>query len=303
MDNDILTKTAENGDIGARLDVFVQNMGDITRNNAQKLIDGGDVLVNNKTQKSNYRLRHGDLIELHITPPIALEILPQNIPLDIIHEDDDLIVINKPKGMVVHPAAGHYQGTLVNAVMHHCGGSLSGINGVLRPGIVHRIDKDTSGLLVVAKNDRAHNMLAEQFANHSINRKYVAIVHNRIGQDGTVNLALARHKVDRKKMAIDPNGKRAVTHYYVLENIGKFTLIKCRLETGRTHQIRVHMAHINHPILGDVVYGKSKQNFGAEGQALHARLLGFVHPNGEYMEFCVQPPLYFEGLVAKLRRI
>jgi len=288
---------------GSRLDVYVQQQaGVVSRNNAQKLIEAGNVTVNGKTQKTNYRLRDGDKVEIDIPEPKNLEILPQDIPLEIVYEDSDVIVINKPKGMVVHPAAGHYEKTLVNALMHHAKDSLSGINGVMRPGIVHRIDKDTSGLLVVAKNDNSHNALAEQFASHSIKREYIAIVHGRVKQNGTIDIPIARHKNDRKKMAPDKNGRRAVTHYEIIESMGNFTLIKCRLETGRTHQIRVHMAYINHPVLGDAVYCNSRQFFGLGGQALHARMLGFIHPNGEYMEFVTDLPQYFDEALTKLRK-
>jgi len=289
--------------VNERLDVYVQKQVQISRNNAQKLIENGGVLVNNKSQKSNYRLRDEDIVVINLPQPAPLEILPQNIPLDIVYEDAHIIVVNKPKGMVVHPAAGHFEGTLVNALMYHAKDSLSGINGVLRPGIVHRIDKDTSGLLVVAKNDTAHNALAEQFAAHSISREYVAIVHGRVKEGGTVDVPIARHKTDRKRMAPDPSGRRAITHYEIIEVLGNYTLVKCRLETGRTHQIRVHMAYVNHPVLGDEVYCRAKQTFGAEGQALHARLLGFEHPNGQHMEFAAEPPEYFERILQKLRRL
>ena len=245
------------------------------------------------------------MIALTIPEPEEPEILPEDIPLDILYEDSDVILINKPKNMVVHPAAGHYTGTLVNALMYHCRGDLSGINGVLRPGIVHRIDKDTTGVLIVCKNDRAHNALAEQLKKHSITRKYRAIVCGNLKEDeGTVDAPLGRHPQDRKKMAIvRSGGKRAVTHYRVLERFGNDTYIECQLETGRTHQIRVHMASLGHPLLGDEIYGRAKSPFKLEGQTLHAMVLGFIHPTtGEYMEFEAPLPEYFEKLLEKLRK-
>ena len=237
--------------------------------------------------------------------PEELNVEPENIPLDILYEDDDLLVVNKPKGMVVHPAAGHSSGTLVNAVLYHCRGNLSGINGVLRPGIVHRIDMDTTGALVICKSDFAHQSLAEQLSVHSITRKYRAIVHGNLKEDeGTIEGPIGRHPTDRKKMAINyKNGKDAVTHYKVLERFGQATYVECRLETGRTHQIRVHMASIGHPLLGDTVYGSSKNPYHLEGQALHAMILGFVHPRTcEYMEFTAPLPEYFVKLLSKLRK-
>ncbi|MDE6182332.1 MAG: RluA family pseudouridine synthase, partial [Eubacteriales bacterium] len=236
--------------------------------------------------------------------PKELNIKEENIPLDIIYEDDDIILINKPQNMVVHPAAGNYEGTLVNALMFHCKGNLSGINGILRPGIVHRIDKDTSGILVVAKNDNAHQKLAIQLANHSMTRVYYAIVTGNLKEDtGTIDAPIGRHKVDRKKMAvINKNSKNAITHYTVLERLKKHTLVKLQLETGRTHQIRVHMAYIGHSLLGDEVYGAKKQPYKLLGQALHAKVLGFIHPTkNEYMEFETELPEYFNNLIKKLR--
>ena len=229
----------------------------------------------------------------------------ENIPLDILYEDDDILVVTKPKGMVVHPAPGHYSHTLVNAVMYHCGERLSGINGVLRPGIVHRIDMDTTGSLLICKNDRAHQILAEELKEHSITRRYHAIVHGNIKEDtGTVNAPIGRHPVDRKKMSTkSPNGRHAVTHYKVLERFGDYTYIECELETGRTHQIRVHMASIGHPILGDAVYGPAKCPYKLQGQTLHAKILGIMHPTtGEYMEFDAPLPDYFSDLLQRLRR-
>ncbi|MCL2620822.1 MAG: RluA family pseudouridine synthase [Defluviitaleaceae bacterium] len=299
-----MRKIVEISDVGVRLDVFAQNMGGLTRNATQKLIDAGDVNVNNKASKANYRLRVNDVVEMSLPEVAPLDYAPQNIPLDIVFEDSDLIVINKPKDMVVHPAAGHTEGTLVNALLFHCGDSLSGINGIARPGIVHRIDKDTSGLLVVAKNDATHRGLAQQFADHTVKREYVAIVHGRVKQNGTVDAPIARHKVNRKKMAIDLSGRRAVTHYTVVEQFKNFTQITARLETGRTHQIRVHMASLSHPVLGDTVYSNAKETFGLEGQALHARTLGFDHPTtGKQMQFEAPMPEYFEKTLTKIRRM
>lgn len=299
-----MRKTVGIQDIGIRLDVFAQNMGGLTRNASQKLIDAGDVTVNHKISKSNYRLRENDVVEMLMPTVAPLDYAPQKIPLEIVFEDDDLIVINKPKGMVVHPAAGHSEGTLVNALLFHCGDSLSGINGIARPGIVHRIDKDTSGLLVVAKNDIIHKGLAEQFASHTVKREYMAIVHGRVKENGMVDSPIARHRINRKKMAIDPMGRRAVTHYTVVAQFKNFAQIAARLETGRTHQIRVHMASINHPVLGDMVYGKTKQSFGLEGQALHARTLGFVHPKThKKMEFETNLPEYFEKVLTKIQKM
>lgn len=280
-------------------------MPDITRSYLQKLLKDGSVQMNEKPVKASTKTAVGAVIALTIPEPEEPEILPENIPLDILYEDSDVILINKPKDMVVHPAAGHYTGTLVNALMYHCKGDLSGINGVLRPGIVHRIDKDTTGVLIVCKNDRAHNALAEQLKEHSITRKYRAIVCGNLKEDeGTVDAPLGRHPQDRKKMAIvRSGGKRAVTHYRVLERFGNDTYIECQLETGRTHQIRVHMASLGHPLLGDEIYGRAKSPFKLEGQTLHAMVLGFIHPTtGEYMEFEAPLPEYFEKLLEKLRK-
>lgn len=254
--------------------------------------------------KSNYKLREKDIIELTIPDVEPVKIVPENIAIDILYEDSDVIVINKPQGMVVHPAAGHTTGTLVNALLYHCKGELSGINGEQRPGIVHRIDKDTSGVLMVAKNDKAHQCLALQLAEHSITRKYHAIVLNGIKEDkGTVEKPIGRNPLDRKKMTItEKNSRHAVTHYTVLERLGNYTYIEAQLETGRTHQIRVHMTSIGHPLLGDAVYGAKKQPFSLQGQALHAKVLGFIHPSTKkYMEFEAPLPDYFLKLIQKLR--
>ena len=270
----------------------------------QKLLKSECVLVNGKPVKSNYRVNAGDSVELEVPEAVEPEIVPEKMDLDIVYEDKDVVIVNKPKGMVVHPAAGHYSGTLVNGLMEHCKDELSGINGVMRPGIVHRIDMDTTGLLIVCKNDKAHNEIARQLKEHSITRRYRAIVHGVVKEDeGTVDAPIGRHPVDRKKMSInEKNGREAVTHYRVLERFRQFTYIECRLETGRTNQIRVHMASIHHPLLGDVVYGPAKCPYKLQGQTLHAGVLGFVHPEtGEYMEFEAPLPEYFEELLKKLR--
>ena len=303
---DMRTFAAEPEDIGTRIDVFAAENSDVlSRSGFKKLIEEGNVLVNDKAVKANYKLRKNDIVTLIIPEAEPLEIIPQNIPLDILYEDDDVIVINKPQGMVVHPAAGHYTDTLVNALLYHCGDSLSGINGVMRPGIVHRIDMDTSGVIMAAKNNNAHRSLAAQLAEHSITRKYNAIVYNNIKEDeGTVDKPIARNPSDRKKMAVVPGGRRAVTHYRVLERLGKFTFIEAQLETGRTHQIRVHMTYIGHPLLGDSVYGPKKQPFNLKGQVLHARVLGFIHPRtGEYMEFESELPEYFTRLLDNVKKL
>ena len=280
-------------------------MPELSRSYIQKLLKEGMVLANGKPVKANYKLNGKE--ELTVTIPDAAEpdIEPENIPLDILYEDEDVLVVNKPKGMVVHPSAGHTTGTLVNAIMAHCKENLSGINGVLRPGIVHRIDKDTTGALLVCKNDNAHRDLALQLKEHSIKRRYRAIVAGVIKEEeGTIEGPIGRHPVDRKKMAINyKNGKEAVTHYRVLERFPNATYVECRLETGRTHQIRVHMTSIGHPLLGDEVYGSGKNPYHLQGQTLHAMILGFVHPStGEYMEFTAPLPEYFEKLLEKLRK-
>lgn len=302
MKNIILESVEE--DEGIRIDRFLADeLEDLSRSYIQKLIKDEMILVNDKKIKSNYKLSSSDVININIPDPTVLEILPENIPLDIIYEDEDIILVNKPKGMVVHPAAGHYTGTLVNALMYHCKDKLSGINGVLRPGIVHRIDMDTTGVLVACKNDRAHNSLAEQLSVHSITRKYEAICLNRFNEsEGTVNAPIGRNPSDRKKMAINKlSGKYAVTHYRVLENYRQHAHIECQLETGRTHQIRVHMASISHPLLGDEVYSNAKSQFKLQGQTLHAKVLGFIHPSsGKYVEYEAPLPQYFEQILHKL---
>ena len=288
-----------------RLDKFLSVMlPDQSRSYLQKIIKDGNVLVNGEPKKSSYRLEDGDEVTADLPELKSPDIEPENIPLDILYEDDSILMVNKPKGMVVHPSAGHYTGTLVNAVLWHCQGQLSGINGVSRPGIVHRIDKDTTGVLVVCKNDAAHNAVAAQLKEHSITRKYRAIVHGVIKEDeGTVDAPIGRHTTERKKMASGvKNGKRAVTHYRVLERFQGYTYVECQLETGRTHQIRVHMASIHHPLLGDTVYGPAKDSHHLEGQTLHAMVLGLIHPvTGEYLEVEAPLPEYFENLLKKFR--
>ena len=298
--------TIETDDVNKRVDVFLnEEMEDISRSALQKNIEKGNITVNGEKISKNYKLRIGDIVEAELPPPENIDIVPEDIPLDIMYEDDDLIVINKPQNMVVHPAPGHYTGTLVNALMFHCGDNLSGINGVLRPGIVHRIDKDTSGVLVIAKSDLAHKGLSEQLAEHSMKRVYNAIVYNSFSEEsGTVDRNIDRSKNDRKKMAVVMQGGRnAVTHYKVIEKLGKYTLVELQLETGRTHQIRVHMASIDHTLLGGLVYGTMKCSFNLNGQVLHAKVLGFIHPRtGEYMEFNSELPDYFSSLIERLKK-
>lgn len=290
---------------GCRIDKFLSNeLSELSRAYLQKLIKDFQVKVNNQIVKSNYKLNLKDEIVVEIPESIEPEISPEEIPLDILYEDNDLLVINKPKGMVVHPSAGHYTQTLVNAVMFHCKNDLSGINGVLRPGIVHRIDMDTTGALIVCKTDFAHNFIAAQLKEHSITRKYRAIVHGILKEDeGSIDAPIGRHPIERKKMSInEKNGKNAITHYKVLERLKNATYIECQLETGRTHQIRVHMASIHHPLLGDQLYGPVRKNTKLQGQTLHAMTIGFIHPrtNG-YME-CIAPlPEYFNKLLLSLR--
>lgn len=294
--------TIEKG--GERIDKYLsEQLEDMTRSHIQKLIKENMVRVNGMAVKSNFKLSASDQIEVEIPELKEPDILPENIPLDILYEDQDILVVNKPKGMVVHPAPGHYTGTLVNAIMYHCKDNLSGINGVMRPGIVHRIDMDTTGSLLICKNDRAHQALAEQLKEHSITRKYHAIVHGRLKEDeGTIDKPIGRHPIDRKKMSVHcTNGREAITHYRVLKRFQHFTYIECQLETGRTHQIRVHMSSIGHPILGDQIYGPAKCPYKLQGQTLHAKVLGITHPTtGEYMEFDAPLPDYFQALLEKM---
>ena len=295
--------------VKTRLDVYVSSQMGITRSNAQNLIDMGNVTVNGKVESKNYKLRLGDIIEVEELEPKELDVVAENIPINIVYEDSDIIVINKPSGMVVHPSAGNENGTLVNALLYHCGDSLSGINGVIRPGIVHRIDKDTSGLLVVAKNDESHIFLSSLLKDHGIKRTYHAIITGHMKeQNGTVNAPIARHPVDRKKMAVVSGGKEAITHYEVIEEYSGYSYIKLNLETGRTHQIRVHMSYKGHPIIGDTVYGGGKTQFEKanvtllDGQILHAKELSFPHPKTkEIMTFECELPDNFKTLIQRLR--
>ncbi len=287
-----------------RLDVFAAKLTELSRSRIATLIEENCVFVNGNTVSKNTKLHMGDVVKITVPEPKEYEAEPENIPLDIVYEDDDLLVVNKPKGMVVHPAAGNYDGTLVNALMFHCGDSLSGINGVMRPGIVHRIDKNTSGLLMVAKNDLAHTFLAEQIKEHSFTREYIAVVYGNVKNDkGIVNAPIGRHPVKRKQMAVVAKGGReAVTHYKVEERLNGFTYLRLRLETGRTHQIRVHMAYLGHPVAGDDVYGPKKVITELNGQCLHAKKVGFIHPRTkEYMEFDSQVPDYFERFLERKR--
>lgn len=301
---DALKLTVDESGAGVRIDKFLSDTLDgFTRSGISKLIADGNVTVNAAQVSKNYKCRMNDNILVVVPDAVPLEVQAENIPLDIVYEDDDLLVVNKPKGMVVHPAAGNYSKTLVNALLYHCRDSLSGINGVIRPGIVHRIDKDTSGLLIVAKNDAAHLSLAEQIKEHSFHRAYQAVCYGNIKEDsGTVHQPIGRNPKDRKKMAVtDKNSKDAVTHYEVLKRYGDFTHIKCILETGRTHQIRVHMAYIGHPLAGDPVYGPKKVIESLNGQCLHAGEIGFIHPRtGEYLEFRSGLPDYFTAFLNKL---
>lgn len=307
MLDDVEELTVTEAISGERIDTVVSDsFPDLTRSAVQKLIADGNILVNANSVAKNYKVRPGDVIEVTIPEPEPLSVEPQNIPIDVLFEDDDLLVVNKPKGMVVHPAPGNPDGTLVNALMYHCAGSLSGINGVIRPGIVHRIDKDTSGLLIVAKNDFAHVNLAEQIKEHSFTREYRAVVHGNIKDDtGTVCAPIGRSPKDRKKMAVtDKNSREATTHYEVIERFPGYTYIKCRLETGRTHQIRVHMAYIGHPVAGDLVYGPKNTPTELKGQCLHAGLIGFIHPrSGEYIELSAPLPEYFQKFLRKLENL
>ena len=292
---------------GIRIDKFLsEELPELSRSYIQKLIKEEEITVNGKVIKSNYKVNADDLVTINQPELKEPDIVPENIPLDILYEDKDLLIVNKPKGMVVHPSAGHYSGTLVNALMHYCKEDLSGINGVMRPGIVHRIDMDTTGSLLVCKNDFTHQHLAEQLKVHSIKRVYHAIVHGVIKEEeGTVNAPIGRHPIDRKKMSINhKNGKEAITHFKVIQRFHNFTYIQCELETGRTHQIRVHMASLKHPLLGDAVYGPAKCPFKLQGQTLHAKIIGIVHPRtGEYLEADAPLPEYFVSLLKKLENL
>ena len=313
-ERDSETLAVGESDVGVRIDNFVAQRCAITRSAAAKLIEGGNVRLRESVPAKNYKLRAGDIIEVNIPEPEPSEALPECIPLDVVYEDSDIIVVNKPVGMVVHPAPGNYTGTLVNALLYHCGDSLSGIGGVLRPGIVHRIDKDTAGLLVSAKNDEAHLFLASEIKEHKVSRIYYAIVLGNFKEDsGTVNAPIGRHPVDRKRMAVikgeGKSAREAITHWEVVERFGRFTLIRCILETGRTHQIRVHMAYIGHPLLGDSVYGGAGTDFEAHnrrlitGQCLFAAELALTHPTTrEQMRFTAKLPDDFSELLEKLRR-
>lgn len=301
----VIKINAENNN-GKRIDVFLsEKLEDMSRSRIQKLAADGLIKADGAVVRTSYKLRGGEIIEVELPEAKPTEIKAEKIPLDIVYEDRDMLVVNKPQGMVVHPAAGNYEGTLVNALMAYCGDTLSGINGEIRPGILHRIDKDTSGLLLVAKNDAAHIGLSEQIKAHSLTREYLALVHGNIKEDsGTIDAPIGRDEKNRKKMTItEKNSRNAVTHYFVLERFGKYTYIKCRLETGRTHQIRVHMSKNGHPIVGDKTYGVKKEEFSLAGQLLHAYKVGFIHPiTKEYMEFSREVPDYFETVLLKLRR-
>ena len=301
---EIRTLQPNNEDAGRRIDAWLaSNLEDVTRSAAARLLEEGRVTCAGKPLAKNYKLRGGETLEVALPDPEPVDVAPQDIPLDVVYEDGDVIVVNKPKGLVVHPAPGHPDGTLVNALLHHCGDSLSGIGGELRPGIVHRIDRDTSGLIIAAKNDFAHQKLAAQLQDHTLARIYHCIVTGNLREDsGTVNAPIGRHPVDRKKMAVVANGRPAVTHWTVLERFPGFTYVECRLETGRTHQIRVHMAHIGHPILGDTVYGNKKPVPGLQGQCLHAVRLRFLHPRtGEMVELSCGLPEAFQVQLQKCR--
>ena len=288
--------------ISKRLDVFVAENTEFSRSRIEKLAKDGAITVNGCIADKKTKLKSNDVIEILVPEPEVYSVKPQNIPIDIVYEDNDVLVVNKPKGMVVHPAAGNYEDTLVNAVMYHCGDSLSGINGVMRPGIVHRIDKNTSGLLMIAKNDEAHICLANQIKEHSFDREYEAVVYGNIKEEsGTVNAPIGRHPVKRRQMAVtDKNSKEAVTHFTVIKRYGDFTHLRLKLRTGRTHQIRVHMAYIGHPVAGDDVYGPNKVIKSLNGQCLHAKKLGFVHPDGNYLEFESELPDYFKDFLSRL---
>ena len=291
-------------DEGDRLDVYLSNeLGDMSRSYIQKIIKDKNVVVNDKIEKAKYLVKEDDKIKIEIPAPKLLEVTPQDIPIDIVYEDSDVLIVNKPQDMVVHPAPGNYDNTLVNAILYHCKDNLSSINGVIRPGIVHRIDKDTSGLLMIAKNNNSHNSLAEQLKDHSITREYEFICHGVVKEDKiTVDKPIGRNPKDRLKMAVVKDGKHAVTHFEVVERFENFTHMRARLETGRTHQIRVHALSINHPLLGDHVYGPKNTKFKLKGQTLHAKKLGFIHPTTkEYIEFNSELPDYFKEIIDKLK--
>jgi 23S rRNA pseudouridine1911/1915/1917 synthase len=306
MENKMIEYLVSSDYDGERLDKYISQIDDTTsRSFFQKLIKDGNVLVNQTPQKANYRLSTDDVVSVNIPPNKELEVVPENIPLDILYEDDDILIVNKPKGMVVHPAPGHSSGTLVNAILYHCKDSLSGIGGVIRPGIVHRIDMDTTGSLIICKNDNAHICVADQLRAHSICRIYEGIVFGNLKEDtGCIRSMIARDPKDRKKMSMRvTNGKEAITHFTVLERFGDYTYVQFELETGRTHQIRVHMSGTGHPLLGDLLYGPAKQPFSLQGQTLHAKTIGFIHPStGEYVEFEAPLPEYFTDLLIKLRK-
>ncbi len=302
--SEILTLICTAEDSGKRIDKYISdNIAELTRSAVQGIISKNGITADGKAVSKNYKIKGTETIEVEIPEAEPMDAVPEDIPIEIVYEDDDLLVVNKPKGMVVHPAHGNYHGTLVNALLFHCGESLSGINGVIRPGIVHRIDKNTSGLLIVAKNDKSHLHLAEQIKAHSFTREYEAIVSGSLKQEsGTVDAPIGRHKTDRKKMCVTAeNSRNAVTHYSLIKQYGGYAHIKCRLETGRTHQIRVHMAYIGNAVFGDDVYGKAYK--GIEGQCLHARKIGFIHPSTEeYMEFTSELPDYFKSIINKLEK-
>lgn len=298
-------KLTVNNSENIRIDKYlINNTEGFTRNNLKNIIDNGNVTVNGKSVKANYKPKNNEEIVILVPDPVTLDLKAEEIPLEIVYEDNDLLVINKPQGMVVHPACGNYEGTLVNALLNYCKDSLSEINGVIRPGIVHRIDKDTSGLLLVAKNNKAHLSLAEQIKEHTAGREYLALTIGELKEDGIVNAPIGRSEKDRKKMAITyKNSKEAVTHYYIEEKYEGYTLVRCKLETGRTHQIRVHLASLGKPILGDMVYGPKKQKFSLNGQTLHAYKISFNHPTtNERMEFQCELPEYFKNILSKLRK-
>lgn len=303
--SEILVFQCNKENSGTRIDKYIsENIADITRSAVQVIISTGGVLADGKAVSKNYKIKGIEKITVEIPEPQPMDTVPENIPLNIVYEDDDLLVVNKPKGMVVHPAHGNYSGTLVNALLYHCGDSLSGINGVIRPGIVHRIDKNTSGLLIVAKNDKSHINLAEQIKVHSFTREYEAIASGYFKEtEGTIDAPIGRHKTDRKKMCVtSENSRNAVTHYSVIKQYGGYAHVRLRLETGRTHQIRVHLAYIGHSVLGDDVYGRAYK--GIDGQCLHARKIGFIHPStGEYMEFTSELPDYFVSVINKLEKM